>query len=870
MRKFEPIELISKRINIAKDDSDTSMFLHLMYSAEQLVKIVTAGLLSCVEDESARHRYTQEHRLVRADGIGEWSSSLDDILLGPSSQYLCREIKEFQRELLEAKKVGSWQYDAVLLLNKCLQIADEKTEDMLIKVQARNWFSTFARLRNKTRGHGALGMNDFSALCPILEESINLMIENLSILDLPWIYLKRNLNGKYKISKITESSKPFDYLKVDRNFNFVDGVYLHAGEHRYVKLIYSNSELNDFYFPNGGFGKNTFECISYITDDKIYNDISPFLTPVGILPKSQTAGSVGLDVSGNCFTNIPTNPIVYINRKELEDELIGKLMDARHPVITLVGRGGIGKTSLAISVLEQIAKENLFQVIIWLSARDIDLLVEGAKPVKPNVLTINDIAKEFVNLLGIKVQKNGPNEKEIMETELTKSDFGQILFVLDNFETVVNPKEVYSWLNTYIRLPNKILITSRYRDFKGDYPIEVHGMTSKEFNSLIENVSREIGLEKKFLDQKYCQDLYTQSDGHPYVAKILLGERLKQGSSGNIKIVLAGKDDILTALFERTYTYLSPLAKRIFLTISNWRSVIPEIALEAVLMRSQNEPLDVEEAIEELTKSSLVETIKSTNDESYFVSVPLSASIFGKKKLSVDPIKSAIEADTIMLHSFGASTLDDVRFGLKPKVEKLFSEIARKISFGQSQLSNYIPILEFICTKYHDSWLILSSLYEEESRNLDAISAVQKYLESPSSNEKAREGWKKLARLYRGESNWQGEVHALVEYCLVDNIQFSELSNSANAINKLFNEHKSSVDTFEKRITIEKVAKVFESRIINERYTDGDDFSRLAWLFLHLGDDRKAKEIVEEGLSISPENIYCQNLLEKLKQKQNG
>ena len=597
MQKFVPIDLLNKRIEIAKEDSDTSMFLHLMYAAEQLTKLVTVGLLACVEDDNLRHRYTQEYRLVRADGIGEWSSSIDEILSGPTSQYLCSGIRDFQKELLEQKKEGTWQFDSIKLLNDCLQIADKKAESLPIKTQGRNWYSIFSRLRNKTRGHGALGANDFSSICPLLERSIFLQLENLSILNFPWAFLKRNLNCKYKVSSISADISPFEPLKSDRKQHFVDGVHIHVGGNKIVRLLFSTSELEDFYFPNGAFGKSTFECISYISDDKIYIDVNPFMTPAGVLPKSQTEGLGVLELNGNSFTNIPINPIVYIKRDELEKELMQVLIDDRHPVVTLVGRGGIGKTSLALSVLEKLCSKNKFLAIIWLSARDIDLLVQGAKPVKPNVLTIMDIAKEFCLLLGIKTEKDGPPEKEMMEQELSKSTFGPILYVLDNFETVVNPREVYTWLNTFIRLPNKILITSRFRDFKGDYPIEVHGMNEKEFYALFENVANEIGIPEVVNDHKYFQDLFSQSDGHPYVAKILLGERLKQGISGNIKIVLAGKDDILVALFERTYNYLSPMAKRVFLTVSNWRSIIPEVALEAVLLRSQNEPIDVEEAI---------------------------------------------------------------------------------------------------------------------------------------------------------------------------------------------------------------------------------------------------------------------------------
>lgn len=50
---------------------------------------------------------------------------------------------------------------------------------------------------------------------------------------------------------------------------------------------------------------------------------------------------------GNVFTNMPPRREAYVRRPALENELRDRLLDARHPVITLQGRGGIGKTSLA-------------------------------------------------------------------------------------------------------------------------------------------------------------------------------------------------------------------------------------------------------------------------------------------------------------------------------------------------------------------------------------------------------------------------------------------------------------------------------------------------------------------------------------------
>ena len=199
MQKFTPIDLLKRRIEVAKEDSDTSLFLHLMYAAEQLTKLVTVGILACVEDDNLRHRYSQEYRLVRADGIGEWTSTLDEILLGPTSHFLCLGIINFQRDLLDGKKPGSWQYDSIKLLNDCLQIVDKRAESLPTKTQGRNWFTLFARFRNKTRGHGAMGSNVCALICPLLEESINSIINNLEIFNFPWVYLKRNLNGNGSI-----------------------------------------------------------------------------------------------------------------------------------------------------------------------------------------------------------------------------------------------------------------------------------------------------------------------------------------------------------------------------------------------------------------------------------------------------------------------------------------------------------------------------------------------------------------------------------------------------------------------------------------------------------------------------------------------
>ncbi len=124
------------------------------------------------------------------------------------------------------------------------------------------------------------------------------------------------------------------------------------------------------------------------------------------------------------------------------------------------------------------------------------------------------------------------------------------------------------------------------------------------------------------LTAEYRQELFRESEGHPYVVKILLGEVAKAGKLKKIERIVADADELLTALFERTYTTLSPAAQRVFLTLCNWRVTIPKLALEAVLLRPSNEKMGVGDAVDELEQSSFVELLESQADHQIFVSTP--------------------------------------------------------------------------------------------------------------------------------------------------------------------------------------------------------------------------------------------------------
>ena len=215
-------------------------------------------------------------------------------------------------------------------------------------------------------------------------------------------------------------------------------VYIWAGKPRNVDLVRSDLNVNDFSVPNGDFNGKSFELLSLITDTKCRGDATPFLKVAAERPPSETEGGISLDVVGNVFTNLPAVPPDYVRRPRLEAEVEAALTNDRHPIVTLVGRGGIGKTALTLKTLHHIAESERFAAIMWFSARDVDLTISGPKVVKPKALTESEIAEQYLSLLYERELTREEKRKAVVEMagHLRQSPHGPTLFVFDNFETV--------------------------------------------------------------------------------------------------------------------------------------------------------------------------------------------------------------------------------------------------------------------------------------------------------------------------------------------------------------------------------------------------------------------------------------------------
>ena len=863
-------QAIDNRIELDREDSDSAYFHALSLKLEYVTKLVTAGVLACVGDDLDRHRYSVEHSLVRCDSVGDWVRSLNTLLVGPSAQFFLPQSSDVIRSLTERAGPEDWRHAAVTEMKKAAEAVGAHAQ-IGKRVALRQLFDIGAQLRNRSRGHGATTTEQYTNASPYLQSALTSLTENLPLFKLPWAYLHQNLSGKYRVSPLSGDTSCFDYLKKQTREQINDGVYIFLGQPVRANLVFTGPDLHDVALPNGSYGNGTFELLSYITNNLIRQEGSGWSLPPGQLPPSDTEGHAVLEPFGNTSSNVPPMLADYVPRPDLVEDVKRELLQTdRHPILSLTGPGGIGKTTVAVAALHSICRQDElpYEVILWISARDIDLLESGAKPVRPRVITQDDISRAAVELLE-PAGRNAPgfSATKYFEECLRDGAAGNTIFVLDNFETVQSPVDVYTWLDTHVRLPNKVLITTRIREFRADFPVDIGGMTEEQASLLVDQHSDRLHI-RDMISVDYKRQLISESDGHPYVIRMMLGQVATQGGAVAPERIMASSDHILRALFERTYTALTAGAQRAFLLLSSWRVFVPEVAIEAVLLRQGNDRFNVAEALDQLHRFSLVERVNAEEEDHVLVGVPLAASIYGRVKLEASVFRVAIEEDRKLLMEFGPGRGKSSKQRILPRIENLYRTVAYRAQTNPALFEQYRPILEFVAQAVPAAFLQLSDLVWEFDESAEAKTQAKEYLRrylevGPDSSRGAV--WLKLASRCRSSEDATGEIHALCEAALLSSSMAEDVGSYANRLNGRIRDLKA--DGIEEAWSPE--VHDLLNKVIGkmERFLEdltATECSRLAWLYLNVSNDERARDIARVGLAKEPQNEYCLRLVHRL------
>jgi hypothetical protein len=138
---------------------------------------------------------------------------------------------------------------------------------------------------------------------------------------------------------------------------------------------------------------------------------------------------------------------------------------------------------------------------------------------------------------------------------------------------------------------------------------------------------------------------------------------------------------------------------------------------------------------------------------------------------------------------------------------------------------------------------------------------LRRFLENGPPNAEAAEAWRLLGHACYQTGDALGEVHAFIERAQVSDVEFYDLSNTANRLNLFLRDHGLEIDKEQKRDLATRIISVLNAR---RSEAGADDFSRMAWLAIHSGQEALARDYVQAGLTTDGGNYHVVKLAQRL------
>lgn len=174
------------------------------------------------------------------------------------------------------------------------------------------------------------------------------------------------------------------------------------------------------------------------------------------------------------FHNLPLpdyDDTGFVPRSKLEIELKKKIL-GRHPVVTVLGDGGNGKTALTLQSLYGLVNsgDHEFEAIVWVSAKASKLTLGEIERIENAIINSLGIFDQIASIFQDKKEDSLENVRNLLENN-------RILLVIDNLETVLD-SSIRDFVSD-VPGDSKILLTSRI-PVGGDLTVTVGPLSESE------------------------------------------------------------------------------------------------------------------------------------------------------------------------------------------------------------------------------------------------------------------------------------------------------------------------------------------------------------------------------------------------------
>jgi LuxR family glucitol operon transcriptional activator len=282
------------------------------------------------------------------------------------------------------------------------------------------------------------------------------------------------------------------------------------------------------------------------------------------------------------LAKLPRRPYFVGREHELKTILQSLQPNSRTFIIGIEGIGGVGKSALAIETSYLCIENDLFESVIWISAKESILTLHGIEPIIPEAKSLSDILITIGANLGHPTIGNLAIKDQIQRAYSLLARRSTLL-ILDNFESLSKAEQhdIVDFLrNSPMSL--KVIITSRERVSEGQI-IRLQGLSFEESNALLEWESRQKRIHITRDQSKHLIDL---TGGLPLALLWVQGQIAVLGYSVTQvldKLSLDADIPILQYCFNHSWNLLGQMnAKKLLFILALQPEAVSRTALKEI------------------------------------------------------------------------------------------------------------------------------------------------------------------------------------------------------------------------------------------------------------------------------------------------